>query len=264
MSVRNTPTLAMVTGASSGIGKSFAQVLASRGTDLILVARNRERLDELATTLRERHAREVDVLVADLEVPEELALVEKRLRSDARIDLLINNAGYGFSGGFADLPLERSLGQLNCNVVALTRLSHAALSTMKPSRRGGVVNIASTAAFVPMPYFAIYAATKAYVLHFSLALNEETKKHGVSVTVVCPGFTRTEFQSRADYDASAMPGFVWQTAEAVVNESLAAYAAGQSLCVPGLQNRVTSALTGLLPRAMLVSLIGRFVPQPKG
>ncbi|MBI5506902.1 MAG: SDR family oxidoreductase [Deltaproteobacteria bacterium] len=264
MAAPATPALAMVTGASSGIGKSFAEVLASRGTDLVLVARSRERLEELATTLRERHGRSVDVLVADLEKPEELALVEQRLHEDARIDLLINNAGYGFAGSFAELPLERSLGQIGCNITALTRLTHAALSTMKPSRRGGIMNIASTAAFLPTPYFSVYAATKSYVVTFSLALSEEIKAHGVTITVVCPGFTRTEFQSRADYDASAMPGFVWQSAEDVVKESLAAYGAGQTLCVPGLPNRVTTALTGLLPKSLLVSLIGRFTQPPKG
>ncbi len=263
MSKSAAPTLAMVTGASSGIGKSFAEILAARGTDLILVARNRERLEQLATTLRERHGRSVDVLVADLEQPKELALVEQRLRDDVRIDLLINNAGYGVTGSFADLPLERSLGQVGCNVVALTRLTHAALATMKPSRRGGIVNIASTAALLPTPYFSVYAATKAYVVNFSLALNEETKGHGVTVTVVCPGFTRTEFQSRADYDATSMPGFVWQTADDVARESLAAHAAGRTLCIPGLQNRVTAALTSLLPKSLLVSLIGRLTQQPR-
>jgi len=253
----------MVTGASSGIGKSFAETLAARGADLIIVARNRERLEELAATLRQRNGRRIDVLVADLEKTDELTLVEQRLRDDARIDLLVNNAGYGITGTFADLPLDRSLGQVSCNVVALTRLSHAALSTMKPSRRGGILNIASTAAFLPTPYFSIYAATKSYVVTFSLALSQETKAHGVQVTVVCPGFTRTEFQRRADYDAASMPNFVWQSADDVVKESLAAYAAGQTLCVPGLQNRVTAALTGLLPKSLLVSLIGRFTQPPK-
>lgn len=258
-----TPTLAMVTGASSGIGKSFAEALAARGTDLVLVARNRERLEELAATLRNRHGRNVDVLAADLEKPDELAQVEKRLHEDARIDLLVNNAGYGVTGDFATLPLEQSLGQIGCNVVALTRLSHAALSTMKPSRRGGIINIASGAAFLPTPFLSVYAATKAYVVNFSLALSEETKRSGVRVTVVCPGFTRTEFQDRANYDTSSMPGFVWQSAEDVVTESLAAYAGGQALCVPGIQNRLTMTLTSLVPKALLVSLVGRFTQQPR-
>lgn len=259
-----TPTLALVTGASSGIGKSFAEILASRGCDLILVARNRERLEELAATLRERNGRSVDVLAADLEKPEELATVEQRLHTDTRIDLLINNAGYGFLGSFADLPLERSTGQIACNVVALTRLAHAALSTMKPSRRGGIINIASTAAYGPMPYFAVYAATKAYVVSFTLGLAEETRKYGVTATVVAPGFTRTEFQARADYDASWMPGIAWQSADDVARESLAAYAAGQTVCVPGVQNRLMTTMMSLMPKSLLAAMAGRLVPEAKG
>jgi uncharacterized protein len=258
----STPALALVTGASSGIGKSFAEALAARGTDLIVVARNKSRLDELAGELRSRHGRTVDVLAADLEKPDELALVEKRLQEDARIDLLVNNAGYGITGNFSDLPIDHTQGQIECNIVALTRLSHAALTTMRSSRRGGIINIASGAAFLPTPQISVYCATKAYVVNFSLALNEETKPFGVRCLVVCPGFTRTEFQSRANYDTSAMPSFVWQTAEDVVKESLAAYDKGDAMLVPGLQNKVTMALTSVIPKTMLVSLAGRFGKQP--
>ncbi|HYB97836.1 MAG TPA: SDR family oxidoreductase [Candidatus Limnocylindrales bacterium] len=256
------PTRALVTGASSGIGRSFAAALAAQGCDLVLTARNQSRLEELAGELRSRHGRSVDVLVADLEAPQDLARVEEYVRNDTRIDLLVNNAGYGVTGNFADLPLERSQGQIDLNVVALTRLSHAALSHMKPSRRGGVINIASGAAFLPTPALAVYSATKAYVVNFSLALAEETRGHGVQVLVVCPGFTRTEFQTRAQYDTSALPAFVWQTADDVVLESLAAYRKGQTMLVPGVQNRVTMALTNLVPKTLLVSLAGRFSKQP--
>lgn len=257
-----TATLAMVTGASSGIGKSFAEQLAARGCDLVLVARNQARLEELAAELRRLHGREVRVLPADLENPAELATVEQMLREDARIDLLVNNAGYGITGNFSDLPIEKTEGQIDCNIVALTRLSHAALTTMRPSRRGGIINIASGAAFLPTPQISVYCATKAYVVNFSLALNEETKSHGVRCLVVCPGFTRTEFQSRANYDTSAMPSFVWQTADEVVKESLAAYEKGEALLVPGIQNKVTMALTSVIPKTMLASLAGRFGRQP--
>lgn len=254
----NAPALAMVTGASSGIGKSFAEALAARGTDLVLVARNSTRLEEIATELRTRHGRDVSVLVADLEKPEELAVVEKRLHEDARIDLLVNNAGYGVTGAFADLSLDRSEGQIDCNIVALTRLAHAALSTMKPSRRGGIINIASGAAFMPTPGIAVYCATKAYVVNFSLALNEELKNHGVRCLVVCPGFTRTEFQQRANYDSSAMPSFVWQTADECVAEALAAWDRGDGLLMTGLQNRLMMPLLSLLPKTWIASLAGRF------
>ena len=258
-----TSALAMVTGASSGIGKSFAEALAARGTDLVLVARNLGRLEEVAADLRTRHGRDVSVLAADLEKPDDLALVEKRLHEDARIDLLVNNAGYGVTGNFADLSIARSQGQIDCNIVALTRLAHAALATMKRSRRGGIINIASGAAFLPTPQISVYCATKAYVVSFSLALNEETKPHGVRCLVVCPGFTRTEFQTRANYDTSAMPSFVWQTADDVVRESLAAYDKGDAMLVPGFQNKVSMMLTNLIPKTLLVSLAGRFGKQPE-
>lgn len=257
-----TPSLAMVTGASSGIGKCFAEALAARGTDLVLVARSRSRLDEIAGDLRKRHGRDVSVMVADLEKPDELAVIEQHLHEDARIDLLINNAGYGVTGNFADVEIARSQGQIDCNIVALTRLSHAALRTMKASRRGGIINVASGAAFLPAPQISVYCATKAYVVNFSLALNEEIKHHGVRCLVVCPGFTRTEFQTRANYDASSVPSFVWQTAEDVVTESLAAYDKGEAMLVTGFQNRVTMTLAGLLPKTLLVSLAGRFSKPP--
>lgn len=257
-----TPALAMVTGASSGIGKSFAEQLAARGSDLVLVARNRARLDELAGELRSRHGRDVSVLVADLEKPDELAIVEKRLQEDARIDLLVNNAGYGVTGAFADLPVDQSMGQVDCNVVALTRLAHAALTTMKPSRRGGIINIASGAAFVPTPKIAIYCATKAYVVSFSLALAEEVKANGVSCLVVCPGFTRTEFQQRAQYDTSSMPAFLWQTADDCVRESLAAYDRGDTMLVPGFQNRVSMMFMNMVPKTWIAPLAGRIGRQP--
>lgn len=253
----NSPALAMVTGASSGIGKSFAQALAARGTDLVLVARSQSRLEELAAELRTRHGRDVSVIVADLEKPEELAVVEKRLHEDARIDLLVNNAGYGVTAAFADTPVDRSQGQIDCNIVALTRLAHAALSTMKKSRRGGIVNIASGAAFMPTPGIAVYCATKAYVVNFSLALNEELKSHGVRCLVVCPGFTRTEFQQRANYDSSAMPSFVWQTADECVAEALAAWDRGDGLLMTGLQNRLVMPLLSLLPKTWIAPLAAR-------
>lgn len=257
-----TPSLALVTGASSGIGKSFAEALAARGTDLVLVARNKSRLDELAEELHRRHGRNVSVLAADLEKPDELAVVEKRLHEDARIDLLVNNAGYGVTGNFADVPISQSQGQVDCNVVALTRLSHAALTTMKPSRRGGIINVASGAAFLPTPQISVYCATKAYVVNFSLALHEEVRAHGVHCLVVCPGFTRTEFQARANYDTSAMPAFVWQTADDVVRETLAAYDRGESMLVPGIQNRISMTLASIVPKTWLASLAGRLGKQP--
>ena len=248
---------ALVTGASSGIGKAFASTLAAGGTDLVLVARNRDRLEALAAELRAKHGRKVDVLPADLENRGELAKVEARLRDKDDIDLLVNNAGYGHTGRFADLELEKSQGQIDCNVVALTRLAHAALQSMRRARRGGIINIASGAAFLPSPTLAVYAATKAFVVSFTQALREEVKGDGIKVTVICPGFTRTEFQDRAHYDASALPGFVWQTPEQVVSEGLAALGAGKVVVSTGIHNKITAGFINLIPRSMIAGIVGR-------
>ena len=261
MAYHRIASLALVTGASSGIGRAFARKLAAHGSDLILVARDHARLDELAGDLRSAHGRRVEILRADLTLASELAEVEKRLREDGRIDLLVNNAGYGVTGGFANLPLEDSQGQIDLNITALTRLAHAALTAMRPVRRGGIINIASAAGMIPSPDLAVYAATKAYVSHFSQALHSEVSGDGVTVTVVCPGFTRTEFQRRAEYDTHGIPEMAWQTAEQVVSESLDAYTHRRAPCIPGTTNRAMAGLLKLVPRSRLASVVARFSPE---
>ena len=252
---------ALVTGASSGIGKAYAELLAAGGADLTVVARNEERLKELARDLLARHGSNVEILKADLETRSELARVEERLRDRADIDLLVNNAGYGHTGDFAGVPLDKAQGQIDCNIVALTRLTHAALTSMRAARRGGILNVASGAAFLPTPGMAVYAATKAYVLGFTQALHEEVKSDGVRLSVVCPGFTRTEFQDRAKYDTRAIPGFAWQTPEEVARESLAALAAGKIICVPGAGNKVAMGIVGMIPRRAVAGLVARLSPR---
>jgi len=248
---------ALVTGASSGIGKAFAERLAAAGSDLVVVARNLERLEELAFRVRETHGRNVEVLQADLENREQLAAVEARIRDHTDIDFLVNNAGFGHVGPFADLPLDRSQAQIDCNITALTRLAHAALQSMRPYGRGAILNVASGAAFLPTPNLAVYAATKAYVVSFTQGLHEEAKRFGVTVSVVCPGFTRTEFQERAHYDARQIPSFAWQTPEAVADEALAAVQARKVVCIPGLQNKVTMGILNFVPRSTLASFVSR-------
>jgi short-subunit dehydrogenase len=252
---------AMVTGASSGIGKAFAEILAAEGSDLVVVARNRQRLNDLAIQLRTRFRCEIEILEADLESLDDLARVEARLRDQDDIDLLVNNAGYGHAGAFARLPIEKSMGQIDCNVRALTRLAHAALQSMTTARRGAILNVASGAAFLPTPGLAVYAATKAYVLSFTQALHEEARGDGVTVSVVCPGFTRTEFQQRANYDAGSIPGFAWQSAEQVAREALAALRARKVICVPGIQNKLTMGVVNLVPRSAIAGLVGRMTRQ---
>jgi hypothetical protein len=249
---------ALVTGASSGIGKAFAERLGENRTDLVVVARSRERLEELADRLRVRNGCEVEVLQADLEDRNQLATVEARLaRGD--VDLLVNNAGFGHTGAFVELPVEHAQAQIDCNITALTRLAHAGLASMRKAGRGAILNVASGAAFMPTPNLAVYAATKAYVVSLTHGLHQEAKGFGVTVSAVCPGFTRTEFQDRAHYDSRQVPSFAWQTAEAVADEALSALDARKVVCIPGLQNRVTMSLLTFVPNATIASLVGRMM-----
>ena len=234
--------LALVTGASSGIGRAIAQQLAADGSDLIVVARRRDRLDELA---RELPGVNVEVLVADVADPAQLAVVEDRLR--AGVDLLVNNAGAGGQGPFADISVERHEQRIRLNVVAPVRLSHAALEAMIPRKSGGILNVSSIAGLQPMPYVTTYAATKAYLSSFSNALHEEVRQHGIAVTNLLPGFTRTEFHGAASIDRSFVPGMVWMKADNVARAGLQAVAAGRAQCVPGLGYRVLAGVSGLTP-----------------
>jgi short-subunit dehydrogenase len=240
---------ALVTGASSGIGLEFAKQLAGSGHDVVLVARDVERLKELASQLSVTV--DVEVLPADLTDVDQRAEVERRLRDDAKpIDVLINNAGLGTTGLFADLPTDGEDREIQLNVVALTRLTSAALPGMVKRGRGKIVNVASIAGFQPSPGNAVYGATKAYVISFTQALREELRGTGVHATALCPGFTKTEFQERANYETKGVGGFLWQTPEQVVRPALKAVNRNASLCTPGAQNKIAGTLVHLLPRAV--------------
>ena len=239
---------ALVTGASSGIGRAVAVRLAAGGSDLVVVARRRDRLEELAQELSGAHGVKVEVLVADVTDPAQLATVEARLRSGTPpVDLLVNNAGLGAQGDFADIPLDWQDGQIRLNVLAPVRLSHAALGGMLSRGRGGILNVSSTAGLQPMPHVATYAATKAYLSSFSHALHEEVRGQGVVVTALLPGFTRTEFHEAAGMSRSVVPGPAWMSADAVARAGLRAVARGRAQCVPGLGYRVVGAVAAFTP-----------------
>jgi hypothetical protein len=244
--------LALVTGASSGIGLAFARALAARGHDLVVVARSKTRLDELAAELDV----DVEVIGADLVDAAALATVEERLRTGRPVDLLVNNAGFGTTGRFVDLPIDDEDQEIRLNVLALTRLAGAAVPGMVERRRGGIVNVASIAAFQPTPGTATYGATKAYVLSFTQALQEELRGTGVRAVALCPGFTKTEFQERANYEVKGLAARFWQTPEAVVAAALATLDGGGGVCVPGVQNKVAAAATHLVPRRFLPRVAG--------
>jgi len=246
---------ALITGASAGIGEAFARRLAGRGHALVLVARRKDRLDELANELSGAHDVAVEVIDADLATEEGVAAVEARLRA-GDIELLVNNAGFGTVGDFASLPLDRELQELDVNVRALMRLTHVALGPMTERRRGGIINVASTAAFQPIPHNATYAATKAFVLHFSEAVHEEAKAHNISVTCLCPGPVRTEFQEVAGIDRSNLPAIAWTSVDTVVDAALSALRAGRAITVPGPMNVAAATTTRMMPRFLVRRIAG--------
>lgn len=242
---------ALVTGASAGIGEELARQLAARGADLTLVARREDRLTDFAHELTTQHGIDVEVLAADLTIPEELGLVEKRLRdTDAPIDLLVNNAGFGGYGRFHDLGVDRQSRMIELNVGALMRLSHAAASTMATQGHGGIINVSSTAAFQPGPFGATYGATKAFVQSFTEALYEELRGTGVHVMSLAPGFTTTEFQDEADVDASTMPAAARMTPDTVAEGAIRAYDRGKVTYVPGILNKIGATSAALGPSAV--------------
>jgi short-subunit dehydrogenase len=241
--------LAVVTGASAGIGQCFAERLARDAWDLVLVARRRDRLDELAEKLRKAHGRRVDVLAADLTGPEGQRAVEERLASEPTLELLVNNAGFGTAGVFAELDRDGEEQELRLNVVALVRLTHAALAAFRERGHGTVINVSSLAGFQPAPFNATYAATKAFVNSFTQALHEELRGSGARVQLLCPGFTRTEFQEVAGVRTDDVPGFAWMEPDAVVEASLEGLRRGDLIVIPGTGNKVMGAVLRALPSA---------------
>jgi uncharacterized protein len=243
---------ALVTGASSGIGEAFARELASRRTDLVLVARSAAKLEDLAAGLRADHGVAVDVLPADLTTDQDCAAVCHRLRDTAEpIDLLINNAGVGTSGRFGDIPLARELALLQLNVSALVQLSHAAVATMKPRRHGGVLNVSSLTGFQPYPFGAAYGASKAFVNSFSKALHTELAGDGIKVLALCPGFTRTSFQRSAGIARTPIPGWLWLRPDEVARAGLSALQAGRAVRVVGAPFRLWAMATKVVPEGWL-------------
>jgi uncharacterized protein len=249
---------ALVTGASSGIGESMVRLLADSGVPQVIVARRVERLDELAVAYSN-----IEVLAADLTTHDGLALVASRVASDTEpIDLVVNNAGFGTSGSFHELDADRLEQEIALNVAALTRLSRAAMGVMVPRGSGHLLNVSSVVSFSPAPKLAVYAATKAYVTSLTESLHEEARGTGVKVTALCPGLTRTEFQSVSNTESYAgnYPGFAWMSADDVAKAGLDDVAKGRALCVPGALNKSLAAVTAISPRGLtrrLSSLVQR-------
>lgn len=242
----------LVTGASSGIGTELAQGLARRGHNLVLVARRKQRLEELATRLRAEHGVRVAVHARDLgAVAERDALVADLRASGRTISGVANCAGFGTSGPFKDLPLPRERQQVELNVVALMDLTHAFLADMVDAGRGAVLNVASIAAFQPLPSMAVYSASKAFVQTFSEAVHEELRGTGVSCTVLCPGPVETEWSEIASAEA-VMIGPAKVPAEDVAEAAIVGMEEGKRSVVPGIVPKAMSIAGHFAPRTLLL------------
>ncbi|ERO64680.1 SDR family NAD(P)-dependent oxidoreductase [Pseudomonas piscis] len=225
---------ALITGASSGIGAVYAERLAARGFDLLLVARDEERLHVAANTLQASHSVQVEVLKSDLTSRSDLLEVERRLRNDRDISLLLNNAGVAADGPLAAADLDQMEQMIQLNVVALTRLASAAAANFSAAGRGAIINIASVVALLPERFNATYSATKAYVLSLSQSLQAELKGTGVQVQAVLPGVTRTEIWQRAGFDVSVIPAEMVMDAGEMVDAALSGFDQGELITLPSL------------------------------
>jgi uncharacterized protein len=248
----------LVTGASSGIGLELARLFAAGGYGLVLVARSSGKLEELASELRNRHGVAVRVMAIDLarpESPEEL--VRELEQAGVAVDVLVNNAGFATFGPFAETDLHAELEELQLNVVTLTHLTKKLLPGMLARRRGGVLNVASTAAFQPGPLMAVYYASKAYVLSFTEALAEELRGTGVTISALCPGPTVTGFQKRARMEDSGLfsgPIKVMDAA-AVARAGYEGFRAGRRLVIPGLVNKLVVQSLRISPRVLVTRIV---------
>ncbi|MBV9757564.1 MAG: SDR family oxidoreductase [Alphaproteobacteria bacterium] len=234
-STDNPNGIAVVTGASTGIGAIYADRLAKRGYDLLLVARDRERLGALADRLQRDAGIAADVAPADLTDHADLAAVEARLRSDQHITMLVNNAGSAVAGAFVDADIDRVETMIRLNVVAPTRLASAVLPGMIARRRGVIVNIASVLALAPERFSGTYSGTKAYMLNLSQSLQHELAGTGVHVQAVLPGATRTEIWSRSGADLASLPAEMVMDADELVDAALLALDRGETVTIPALE-----------------------------
>lgn len=236
-----TTQTALITGASSGIGAAFAHRLAAEGFNLMLVARREDRLHALATELMQQYGRQVDVFISDLSIPGEVALLERRIAACDTLSILVNNAGFGTTGLFADVDISKQLDMIHVHINATVHLTHAALPGMIARRCGAIINVSSIAAFARSAGMVTYSASKNYLNTFSEALSLELRGSGVQVQALCPGFTATEFHDTpefATFDRANVPSYLWMSPEEVVQVSLTALDSDEVVVVPGFENRL--------------------------
>ena len=247
----------VVTGASSGLGEGFARQLAAEGHNLLLVARREERLTALAGECARMRGSDVQTLALDLAADDAGAIFAAEIERRALIvDTLINNAGFGARGAFAEIGLDEQKRMIELNCTALMELTHRVLPGMIARQRGGILNVASTAAFQPGPWMAVYYATKAFVLSFSEALHEEMRAHGVKVAALCPGPTRTEFADVAGMRDSELFKRFASPSDAVVRDGLAALEHNQAVKISGALNAIMAESIRFTPRTLARRIAG--------
>jgi len=251
--------VALVTGASSGIGWELAQVIAAHGHDLVLTARREDRLQSLAHRLNTEFHVKVTTIPADLADPQGPDRIFRAChQADLRISILVNNAGFGAHGAFVHADEGRQLDMIQVNMAALTHLTKLFLPPMVIGGQGRILNVASMAAFQPGPYMAVYYASKAYVLSFSVALASELKGSGVTVTALCPGPVPTEFQERANFSPSGpLRGALGMPAADVARAGYEGMMKGRAVVIPGWRNRVLAWASRLAPPVMAAEIVGR-------
>ena len=258
MNAANSETV-LITGASSGIGRELARCFAADGCRVVLLARNTEALESLAKELRQAHKIEALVLTADLSLPESPARIFKELQGRGiRVDVLVNNAGFGVNGTFARVPLQRQLEMIQVNITALTNLTGLLLPGMIERQRGGLLNVGSVAGFQPGPGMAVYYATKAYVLSFTEALAEELAGTGLTITALCPGPTTTNFGNISHGPKMRRLKTPNMPAPTVASYGHRAFRKGRLLAIPGWQNHFLVFLVRIMPRWLVRKMAGLF------
>ena len=244
----------LITGASSGIGEAIAKCAAAEEYDLVVVARRKDKLNDLKTEIENSYGVQVEVIEADLTVPSDIKKVVERLKQND-IDVLVNNAGFGSSGAFSELDIDNELNEIDLNIRALVQLTHAGARAMAKKRSGIIINISSIASYQPLVGKATYGATKAFVTSFTHAISEELRPSGIKVLLVCPGLTRTEFFDRSRWfkdenESSNYPNFLYQESDEVAKSVLKSIHNRRSVVIPGLVNKVLASLSSTLPASL--------------
>ena len=256
------PSFALVTGASQGLGRVFARALAARKQNVILVARSKDKLDSLAGELKRSYSILAEVLVFDL--ASQCAgsrLVQLLCDQNFRVNLLVNNAGFGVRGEFLNLPIARQMGMLSLNNAAIVELTYSLLPSLMELAPAGIINVSSTAGFQPVPYASLYAATKSFLTSFSLGLQEELRSTRVSVVTLCPGRILADGHSGEAKNGNRKFGFIYQSPKDVVRDALESLANGGGLVIPGLVNKLSIFAQRLIPRRAVPTLVAKMSRQ---